>query len=350
VSDINLSGGDIPITGDVIGGGVHHHYPPEAPRAFVAHYQMPTDLDTFVGRADELQILAGLGAVGVTPPRFLLCGIGGLGKTTLATRLAHLLKPVFNGGVLWADVPTIEPFSKLDEWARLYGGDVREVQEINARADTLRAILQTNALTRPGAPPRKILAVLDGVVDENDDAKLAPLLRALSDCAVLATTRAKTLPTLYRFREVPVQEFGGTDAVALFKKFLPQDARFVGNEKQIHALGAAVEWLPFTLEFLAKQLVKHREWSLADLQNKLAQSKLDALKWGSGKQEVGIRGSFLLSYRGLNADEQTFFNRLGAFGGQDFDVAAAEFAAGKQRDTETGVENVISNVPMITSA
>lgn len=331
MSDINITGDSVNINGDVVHGDKHVHLPPAPPRDFVAPFQALADLQTFVGRAEHLQTLAGLGAIGVMPPRFLIAGIGGLGKTTLAIHVAHQLKNVFDGGVLWADVPTTEPFNKLDEWARLYGGDLREVQEINARADALRNVLQTHARNK------RVLAILGGVVDESDDAKIFPLLRALSDCAVLVTSRATNLASFYHLRQIPLDKFDEHEAEKLFQNFLPNDARLAGNEKQIHALGAAVDWLPFALELLVKQLSKHREWTLADLQNKLAQSKLDALKWNIGQgQEIGIRASFRLSYRGLTQDEQTFFNRLGAFGGQDFDVRAADYVAGKQRDTETG--------------
>lgn len=343
MAEINITDSELNFQGDMVSGDkIVNVLPPTLSREFRAPFQALADLQTFVGRAEHLQTLAGLGAVGVTPPRFLIAGIGGLGKTTLARKIVWQLKNVFDGGVLWADVPTTEPFNKLDEWARLYGGDLREVQEINARADALRNVLQTNALTRQGAPNRKILAILDGVVDENDDAKIAPLLRALSDCAVLVTSRATNLQSLYHLRPIPLDNFDEHETEKLFQNFLPNDARLAGNEKQIHALGAAVDWLPFALELLSKQLVKHREWNLKDLQNKLAQTKLELLKWGRGEdKETAIRASFLLSYRGLAHAEQTFFNRLGAFGGQDFDVGAASYVAGeqesgKQGNTETG--------------
>lgn len=93
-----------------------------------------------------------------------------------------------------------------------------------------------------------------------------------------------------------------------------------------------MEFLPFAVELLSKQLVKHREWTLADLQRKLAQSRLDALKWGGGTtHEIGIRASFLLSYRGLAAEERKFFDTLGAFGGEDFDIAASAAIAQVER-------------------
>ncbi len=119
--NINITGGDFQINGDMIGGDkIVHVHPPAPPREFVAPFQALADLQTFVGRAEPLKILAGMGALGVTNPRFLIAGSGGLGKTTLAIHIAHQLKHVFDGGVLWADLETDELFNKLDEWAGVY--------------------------------------------------------------------------------------------------------------------------------------------------------------------------------------------------------------------------------------
>jgi len=286
--------------------------PPAPSRAWQPPKQMLNVVPTFTGRRDALNELAVLGARGVTTPRLMIAGIGGLGKTSLAAQITHDLENEFDGGILLAEIPTVDVFLKLGEWAELYDGDVKELQDLNARADRVRDLIHQRVGNK------RVLAILDGVVDENDEPKLAPLLRALSDCAVLTTTRAA----------VPVQDFDAQDAVDLFQKFLSNDKRFVGNEKQIHALGEQVGWLPFALELLAKQLEKHREWTLANLQTKLAQSKLEALKWSRvNDKEKNIFASFLLSYNGLNESEKLFFQTLGAFGGIDFDIHASAMVA-----------------------
>ena len=296
--------------------------PPAPSRAWQPPKQKLNVVRTFTGRRDALNELAVLGARGVTTPRLMIAGIGGLGKTSLAAQITHDLENEFDGGILLADIPTVDVFLKLGEWAELYDSDVKEIQDLDLRADRVRDLIHQRVGNK------RVLAILDGVVDENDEPKLAPLLRALSDCAVLTTTRATNLPSLYHFRAVPVQDFDAQDAVDLFQKFLSNDKRFVGNEKQIHALGEQVGWLPFALELLAKQLDKHREWTLANLQTKLAQSKLEALKWSRvNDKEKNIFASFLLSYNGLNESEKLFFQTLGAFGGIDFDIHASAMVA-----------------------
>ena len=302
--NIHITGGETHADGDIVGGDkIVHVHPPEPPREWKPPKQMLNVVPTFVGRHDALGKLATLGARGVTTPRLMLAGIGGFGKTSLAAQITNDLKHIFDGGILLAELPTVDVFLKLDEWAKLYDGDVKEIQDVNLRADRVRDLIHQ----RVGS--KRVLAVLDGIVDENDEPKLAPLLRALRDCAVLVTTRATNLPALYHFRAIPVQDFGEQDAVDLFHKILLDDARLETDlsgfrkperslaQDQIHALGEQVGWLPFALELLAKQLGKHREWTLANLQTKLAQSKLELLKWGSvNEKEKGIFASFLVSW------------------------------------------------------
>ncbi len=328
MSDINITNSELSFQGDMVSGDKHVHLPPAPPREFRAHYQMPSDLQTFVGRAEHLKTLAGLGAIGVTPPPlhmgsghgFLIMGIGGLGKTTLAIHIAHQLKIVFDGGVLWAEVPTTEPFNKLDEWARLYGGDLREVQEINARADALRHVLQTHAHNK------KILAILDGVMDESDDAKLEPLLRALSDCAVVVTSRVTQLASFHNAHVIDLEHLNDDETIDLFERVTQHDKRLHNKNDVIIEIGKVVDFLPLALDLAAAQLRDNKSWTLEYLLTLLRDERrrLDTLQWGDGSTR-GIRASILVSYKRLSPDEQKFFDALGAFAGDDFDVSAAAY-------------------------
>ncbi len=102
---------------------------------------------------------------------------------------------------------------------------------------------------------------------------------------------------------------------------------------------------------MAKQLDKHREWSLANLQTKLAESKLELLKWGSvNEKEKGIFASFLLSYNGLNENEKLFFPTLGAFGGSDFDIQASAYVAHGHPQRSTDKEDDRVRVGQVSAA
>ena len=328
MGDINITGGELDSQGDMVFGGKHVHLPPPLPE-WHPPKQMLNVLPTFVGRQDALQELATLGAIGVTTPRFLIAGVGGLGKTSLAAQITHEIKSRFTGGILLAEIPTVDVFLKLGEWAGLYGGDVKEIQDVNQRADRVRDIIQQRVGTK------RVLAVLDGVVDESDDAKLAPLLRALRDCAVIVTSRARQLAAIPDAWLIQLEQLNDEETWQLFVRVTGNDKRLENQRTLVLEIGELVECLPMALDLAAHQLADNSSWSVAYLRGLLQDEirQLEILHWGGDESERGIRASIRISYKRLTADEQTFLDALGAFAGIDFDAHAA--AAVCETDFET---------------
>src|SRR5579871_6626686 len=85
---IGISGGEVQVTGDLIGG---NKYVIEAPPPQLrALHQLPPPPADFIGREEELkELLAAVATGGVTISG--LQGQGGIGKTTLALKLAEKL-------------------------------------------------------------------------------------------------------------------------------------------------------------------------------------------------------------------------------------------------------------------
>ncbi|TAH52797.1 MAG: tetratricopeptide repeat protein, partial [Chloroflexota bacterium] len=323
MADINITNSELNFDGDMVAGDKHVHLPPEPPREFTAPFQAPSDLQSFVGRKKHLEQLAGLGAIGVVPPRFLIHGVPGLGKTTLATRIAWQLRNVFDGGVLWVNIEGDELFSKLDEWAFLYTGDKKALSELDgldARAERLRQVFQSYA------PRKKILAVLDSVIDDNDEAKLQTLLRALSDHSILITSRVRQLVAFPDAIKVDLEQLDEDETWDLFVKVLgAQDARLQNARAQALEIANVVEFLPMALDLAARQLQDNPAWRLDHLLHLLRDElrQLDILHFGGEESRRAIRAAILVSYKRLSADEQTFFDALGAFAGTDFEEQAA---------------------------
>ena len=212
----------------------------------------------------------------------------------------------------------------------LYGGDLREVQEINARADALRAVLQNAARNK------RILAILDGAVDDQDDAKLAPLLRAFADCAVVVTSRARRLGSFHDAWLIDLDPLSEEETWDLFARVLgANDAR-----PQVMEIGKTVEFLPMALDLAAHQLKDDQTWSLPYLLGLLRDElrQLSTLHWGGDDSERSIRASIRVSYKRLADDEQKFLDALGAFAGNDFDANAA--AAVGETDLETAQKHL----------
>jgi hypothetical protein len=162
----------------------------------------------FVGREAELGELAA-GLVRTAGPRLAsVSGIGGIGKTALATYFAEQQGGEFPGGILWGNLGT-----SRDDGERGIDANPKEV---------LRTVLlKWEAQLGPEGPPERPIEVLLGtvgklvrtriealgpclVVLDNIDtrATLDPLLESLGTCAVLITTRQSEIAALDGMRHV----------------------------------------------------------------------------------------------------------------------------------------------------
>ncbi|WP_051807194.1 AfsR/SARP family transcriptional regulator [Actinoplanes subtropicus] len=148
--------------------------------------QLPPDLPTFAGRANELATLTGLLAeVRASPLIVGLDGMGGVGKSALATHFAHLVADEFADGQL-----------HLDLRGRAAGEGSLPVEE------ALRALLTSLGMPESRVPAtvegrigayrsliagRRILLLLD---DARDVAQVRPLLPSSARSMVLVSSRS----------------------------------------------------------------------------------------------------------------------------------------------------------------
>jgi tetratricopeptide (TPR) repeat protein len=298
-------------------------------------FQAPRLLETFVGRQDALQQIVRALAPGKPVLIHGRANVGGLGKTELAICVAHQLREQFSDGILWANVPTVRPAHTLTNWARGYGGlgvlgrgdlrfefgplslEARKIAEVGARVDALRERLRG----------KRVLAILDGVVDERDNEQVALLLRALRECTVIITSRVNRLPALDpdRTRAVELARMTESEAEELF-------GRVVGRERQaderaaLARVGQALDWMPLALDLIACQLREHPNWAMntcAQIVEK-ERERLESIRYGYSAAR-GMQTAMNVSHQNLNQSEKVFFNSLGVFTGDDFDADAARY-------------------------
>src|SRR5207237_3316540 len=86
----------------------------------LAPFQPPKDLSYFVGREQAMAAVRTALSASNGVSLYCLAGMGGIGKTSLAVHIAHVLREQFADGVLWARLSTSEPLAVLDSWARAY--------------------------------------------------------------------------------------------------------------------------------------------------------------------------------------------------------------------------------------
>ncbi len=306
-------------------------------------FQVPRMLETYVGREDVFKQVVRALAPGKPVVIHGRASVGGLGKTELAIHLAHQLREQFPDGILWANIPTARPIDMLAIWARAYGGlgvlgrgdlrfefrplplEARQMAEVNARVDVLRERVRG----------KRILAILDGVVDERDDEQLALYLRALRDCTVIVTSRVMRLPALdiARASAVEVPRMTDVEAWDLFTRIV--DAQRVASEHVAFArIGQMLDWMPLALDLIACQLREHESWSVTACAQTVEEERhrLESIKYGYTAAR-GVQTAMNLSHQNLEPEEKKFFNCLGTFTGDDFDADAARSVTETIRST-----------------
>ncbi len=271
----------------------------------------PTPRKHFTGREVELRELTAQLLTGKSVAVTALQGMGGIGKTEMAARLAHNANEAFPGGVLWAELgqhPDV--YGILARWAVAVGGEVMRYTDLLTRAEAVRRLL---------APRERMLAVLDDVW-EYDSANLL-IRRALPmGVAVLITTRDADLATALGCQVEQIDVLPERDAVALLSKLV---APLDNYEATARELAQLVGYLPLALR-IAAALARRRPGNLVRVVEKLrSRPMLGVLKMPKGEpRQKDVEVALALSYGELSAEMQRRFRALGAFALAPFDAAA----------------------------
>ncbi|MGW4403754.1 AfsR/SARP family transcriptional regulator [Nonomuraea sp. NPDC004702] len=288
-----------------------HGVPPSAdveagarPMAFRGLCQLPGDTADFVGRAGEIAELLGLlraGADRLGPPIVVVSGLPGVGKTTLAVRLAHLLRADYPDGQLFVRLGRDargprEPGELLDVLLRSLGLDGALIPvPVEERAGLLRQRLADRA----------VLLVLDDAVEED---QLRHLLPGTARGAVLVTSRSP-LPALEGAVRLTLDLPDEKDARLLLE-------RVAGPDRIGSAPGAAEQILrscgrlPLAIRVAGARLATRPVWPVSEFATRLAGRGLDELVVGG----LDVRATFEPSYAALPDPARRVFRLLGLAG------------------------------------
>lgn len=287
------------------------HQAAPAPVAVMA--ALPRDVADFTGRHGELERLTRNAGAGDVVVIHTVDGMPGIGKTTLATRAAHLLAPGFPDGRLFvrlhAHTLGQAPVDPSDALAALLASRGIPPQLIPPGLD------ERAAMWRDHAAGRRILLVLD---DASDTAQIEPLLPAAPGCLVLVTSRRR-LVALDGVSPLPLDVLPPGEAALLFTRLV----RRTPTPDEHTAIARAVELcgcLPLAIALLAGRLAHHPAWSITDFTEEFAtaQDRLGELEAGNR----AVAAAFDLSYRDLPPHRQRLFRRLGLHPGTDIDAYA----------------------------
>lgn len=282
-----------PVPGTVIQAG--HigavNTPPAAPTAMAG--LPPLDAE-FTGRATDLVALTD--ALRTTPVT-VVSGLAGIGKTTLAVKVAT----GFAGEVLFIDLEGytnhVEPPAALLRLLTGLGVPPEHIPADHAAREVLyRSLLDER--------PEPVLVFLDNA---SSAAQVRSLLPGSARHRVLITSRhilAELNARLIGLDVLPVEESIELVSAALATRH-PDDPR-VPTEELVHLAGQ----LPLALSIIAAVLADDTTLSIAELTELLRPpaERLDELRTPSG--DHGVRRAFDLSYARLSAAERRLFRLL----------------------------------------
>jgi transcriptional regulator with XRE-family HTH domain len=282
--------------------------------------ELPRLVDDFTGRGADLAWISdlayaespqGAGVVG------LITSSGGMGKTTLAIRAAHALRPSFPGGVLFLDLFGMsgQPMAAGDALQLLLRAlgvaDGQVPDDFQERASSYRSLLRD----------RRALIVLDNAGSEE---QVRPLLPGDSPSRTLITSRP-LLAGLEGVRRLALQPLALPEARELLTGILRERAT-AGDEAALTRLAEFCEGMPLALRIIGNRLVSRPGWDAAELAARLAdeQTRLDQFKAG----DLKVASAFATSYEQLADPARRMFRRLAVVPGRDFDATLAAVAGG----------------------
>jgi DNA-binding SARP family transcriptional activator len=264
--------------------------------------QLPPDIDDFTGRqaavAKVQQLLEKDGRTAIVISA--IAGKAGVGKTALAVRVAHRLRPRFADGQLYvnlrgAEAEALDPVDVLAGFLRALGVEGAVIAEgLEERVRQFRSQLAD----------RRVLMVLDNAASE---AQVRPLLPASQGCAVLVTSRAR-LSGLEAAHPLTLDVLEEAQAVELLAK-LAGPKRVAAEPEAAATIVRLCGCLPLAVRIAGARLAGRPQWRLALLVERLADEhrRLDELATG----DLEVRASLALSYQGQNEEARRLFRLLG---------------------------------------
>jgi tetratricopeptide (TPR) repeat protein len=170
------------------GGGVQINYFGTSPIISAIH-QLPTPPADFTGREEDLEFLRSRLSQGGTGAIFGLRGMGGVGKTTLALKLAEELKPQFHDAQIYLDLKGVDPQPLTAAQAMAH-----VVRSFHPEARLPESESELAGLYRTVLDGKRVLLIMDNAA--GDKKQVEPLIPQ-STCLLLVTSRFRfALPGL----------------------------------------------------------------------------------------------------------------------------------------------------------
>ncbi|MCB8901876.1 MULTISPECIES: BTAD domain-containing putative transcriptional regulator [unclassified Streptomyces] len=296
--------------------------------------QLPADAFDFTGRAEQVEELS---RVLTAPDRTSLpvasiSGMGGLGKTTLALRVAHRIKHEFPDGQLYVDLrgsglEPADPSAVLGSMLAAMGVPPHALPAMtDDRARLLRTLLDG----------RRMLLLLDNA---RDPAQVVPLLPGSAGCAVIVTSRTRLVGIPSAVTAVALEAFATDEAIELLTAIVGA-ARVAAEPAAATDLVTACGHLPLAVRIVAARLAARPRWQIETMTRRLADERRRIGELRAG--DLAVAATFELGYRQLPQEQACAFQHLAPVARPSIGLEVAAAALGLDAyDAEEILESLV---------
>ncbi len=293
-------------------GPRHPAGPPGKTSATPIPRQLPRTIAGFTGREEILaevsQIVTGQDTKGDSPdvPVVVLSGRGGIGKTALALRAAHLLSSEFPDGQLFLQLRAdmcISTASVLEHLLRSFGVHPDAMPpDIDGRAAMYRSLLAG----------LRVLVVIDGAASKNH---IVPFLPGAPGCAVIVTCARHITAELEGVHQIQVGPLDEQSASSLLVTLVGA-SRVSAEPQAARELVRLCEGIPLALRVVAAKLGIRPHWPISHMVAQLQDEtgRLDELDLDG----TSIRATLAIAYEILDQPTRRLLRRLSLLGTVDF--------------------------------